>query len=138
MKDFHKHAHKYIGVPFRHRGRTMRGVDCVGLIILAARDCGYDKYQEFAYGREPRNSILQSVLFKHFGGPVDRSPQINDVVLLRLRDAGEPSHVGIITHHPNGMGIIHAYGEAGRVVYHLFTEKVAEKIAGVYQWPEKY
>jgi len=137
MKRFHLEAHKYIDVPFRHRGRTSRGVDCVGLIILAAQDCGYDNYKEFPYGREPRNSILEGVLANHFGEPVDRDPQINDVVLMRLRKTGQPSHVGIITTHPDGLGIIHAYGEIGRVVHQRFTESMAARIAGVYSWQEK-
>ena len=137
MRDFHKEAHKYIGVPFRHRGRTTRGLDCVGLIILVAQDCGYDKYKEFPYGREPRNSILEGVLREHFGAPVDRDPRINDLVLMRLRKGGEPSHVGIITTHPHGLGIIHAYGEIERVVYQRFTNSMAKRIAGVYSWQEK-
>ena len=138
MKNFHLEAHKYIGVPFLHRGRTTRGLDCVGLLILCAIDCGYDQYKEFAYGREPRNSILEGVLADHFGEPVDRPPQINDVVLMRLRKGGEPSHVGIITTHPHGLGIIHAYGEIERVVYQRFTKSMAARIAGVYSWQEKY
>ena len=137
MKDFHKEAHKYIGVPFRHRGRTTRGLDCVGLLILCAIDCGYDKYKEFAYGREPRNSILEGVLSDHLGEPINRAPKINAVVLMRLRKGGEPSHVGIITTHPHGLGIIHAHGAVERVVYQRLTEYMATGIAGVYSWQEK-
>ena len=138
MKDFHKEAHKYIGVPFRHRGRTTRGLDCVGLLILAAQDCGYDQYKEFPYGSEPRNSILAGVLHRHFGDPVDREPEINDVVLMRLRKGGEPSHVGIITTHPHGLGIIHAHGAVERVVYQRLSDYMRTGIVGVYSWQEKY
>jgi len=138
VKDFHKKAHNYIGAPFRHRGRTVRGMDCVGPLILCARDCGYTRYKEFAYGREPRNSVLESVLKDHFGDPVDRDPQINDVVLMRLRPGKDPSHVGIITDHPHGLGIIHAYGEIGRVVHQLYTSRLINKLAGVYSWQERY
>ena len=132
MDGFHLEAHKYIGTPFLHRGRTTRGMDCVGLVIRAARDCGYEKYKEFAYGREPRNSVLESVLNEHFGKPVDGEPKINDVVLMNLND--NPAHVGIITHHPCGMGIIHAYTEVRRVVYHGLTDKIKSQIVGVYRW----
>jgi len=136
MIEFHKQAMKYVGVPFKHRGRTQRGMDCVGLLICSAIDCGYDKYQEFAYGREPRNSELEAVLEKHFGKPQDRTPQVNDVVLMRLRYGSEPSHVGIITDHPSGLGIIHAYGEIGKVTYQRFTDEMARRVTGVYQWQE--
>ena len=29
---------KYIGLPFKHRGRTLAGVDCYGLVSLILRD----------------------------------------------------------------------------------------------------
>lgn len=135
MMDFHEHAHKYIDVPFKHHGRSTRGMDCVGLIILTARDGGYDSYIEFAYGREPRNSKLQAVLKEHLGPPLHRPPQINDVVLMRLRRAKRPSHVGIITHHPSGLGIIHCYGEIRKVVYQLFSDTIAGQVMGVYACP---
>ena len=138
MINFHKEAHSYIGVPFIHRGRTRRGLDCVGLVILAAKDCGYKRYREFAYGREPRSTVLESVLNEHFGEPIDDKPAVNDVVLMQLKPNAAPSHIGIITTHPDGLGIIHAYGSVNRVVYHRLTEKVRSKITGVYRWPAKY
>lgn len=135
MKNFHLEAHKYIGVKFRHQGRTTRGMDCVGLVIAAASDCGYDRYEEFAYGREPRNSVLQAVLKKHFGDPVDRQPQVNDVVLMRHRNSSAPSHVGIITTHRHGLGIIHSYSAIGKVVYQGLNDKMRSFIVEVYSWP---
>jgi cell wall-associated NlpC family hydrolase len=138
MDNFHIEAYKYIGVKFRHRGRTRRGMDCVGLVIAAAEDCGYDRYEEFPYGREPRNAVLQSVLKQHFGKPVHREPQVNDVILLKLKPNGPPSHVGIVTTHPNGLGIIHSYGTIGKVTYQGLTDKMKDLIVGVYQWQERY
>ena len=135
MNNFHLEAHKYIGVPFRHRGRTDKGLDCVGLVILAAKDCGYDKYEEFAYGSEPPSGVLCAVLAEHFGEPVDGEPQVNDVVLLRLHKGRNPTHVGIITTHPNGLGIIHTHSRTHRVVYQRITPKMKRLLASVYRWP---
>lgn len=137
MKGFHEYAHRYVGVRFHHRGRTARGLDCVGLVIRCAMDCGYDRYEEFAYGHEPRDSVLQGVLEKHFGVALPRLPRINDVILMRLRRGGEPSHVGIITHHPNGLGLIHTHSMLSCVTYQRLSPRVLQAIAGVYQWPEK-
>ena len=33
-------ACKYLGVPYRHGGRDLNGLDCLGLIHLFYRDCG--------------------------------------------------------------------------------------------------
>jgi cell wall-associated NlpC family hydrolase len=136
----HEAAMKYVGVPFRHRGRSIRGVDCIGLIICAARDTGYDegiKYKRLVYGREPTDALLQEALKEHFGDPVDRPPQLGDVILMRLRHMKEPSHVGIIAPHPHGLGVIHAYGEIRKVVLQRINSSMRERIVGVYEWPHK-
>ena len=140
MQDFHLHAHKYIGVKFHHRGRTVNRMDCVGLVIRCAKDCGYDKYEEFAYGGQPRNNILQGVLEEHFGTAKDRPPKINDVLLLRLRPEAEPTHVAIVTHYPHEteLGIIHTHSMLRRVTYQRLTDKFRSAIAGVYQWPDMH
>ena len=33
-------AIEYVGVPFRHKGRSRAGLDCAGLVFVACRDCG--------------------------------------------------------------------------------------------------
>lgn len=31
---------KYVGIPYRHAGRSLSGLDCLGLVHLFYRDCG--------------------------------------------------------------------------------------------------
>jgi len=137
-KSLSEAALEYVGVKFIHRGRTRRGVDCVGLVILAAQDCGYLAEDLPAYGREPRNGLLEKTLADHLGAPVNRAPAVNDVVVMSLQSGQQPSHVGIITHHPNGLGIVHAYGEIGRVAHQRLDTNKIKRIAEVYEWPAKY
>lgn len=47
-------ARKLIGVPWRHEGRTALGVDCIGLVILAASRAGVDLFK-LAGIRPPRH-----------------------------------------------------------------------------------
>lgn len=44
-------ARGFLGVPWVHQGRTTRGVDCVGLIVLSARAAGLDAPMTADYGR---------------------------------------------------------------------------------------
>ena len=37
-----KEARALIGTPWRHQGRSKRGVDCIGLVLLAAENAGLD------------------------------------------------------------------------------------------------
>ena len=135
MKDFHTFAHQYIGLQFRHHGRTRDGVDCVGLIIICAQDCGYTGYtpnEEFEYSKQPRTGQLRAVIERHLGKPINEPPQVNDVVLMTINNA--EVHCGIITTHPHGIGIIHAYGSVKKVVYHRWTDEMEMNLADVYRW----
>jgi cell wall-associated NlpC family hydrolase len=44
-------ARTYLGVPWRHQGRTRAGLDCAGLIVMVARDLALSDYDSTAYGR---------------------------------------------------------------------------------------
>lgn len=44
-------ARSYLGVKWVHQGRTEKGMDCVGLVVLAARQCGIPAPLEATYGR---------------------------------------------------------------------------------------
>ena len=33
---------KYLGIPYRHRGRSLKGLDCWGLVVLVYKDFGID------------------------------------------------------------------------------------------------
>ena len=41
-EGFLAEARKLLGTPWRHRGRSARGVDCVGLLLLAGWNSGAD------------------------------------------------------------------------------------------------
>ena len=137
MRDMHLKAHELIGTPFRHHGRTHAGVDCIGLVILACQAAGYKGYtdaEEFAYTKTPQTGQLRTVLERHFGQPVDDKPKVNDVVLIML--GGAEVHCGIITTYPyaNRLGIIHAYGDVKKVIYHRYTTDIAKRVTAVYRW----
>ena len=135
-------AHGYVGTPFLHMGRSARGLDCVGLLWIVARDLGLRFEDSPYYGREParnNNSFqLADYLGRAFGEPTELPPVPNDVVLMKLRPRFAPSHVAMVAPHRYGLGLIHSYGEVGRVVYQRLDEKRAAQIVGVYEWPAKH
>jgi cell wall-associated NlpC family hydrolase len=142
-------AMKYVGTPFRHMGRSPNGLDCVGLLMLTARDVGHEPIDNPMYGREPSpdNSAFNLAAYcqMNCGEPVTRNLQPNDILLMRLRPENLPSHLALVAPYPaegdgsgEDVGMIHTYGEIGRVVYHRIDHVRRSQIVGVYAWPAKH
>lgn len=132
-------AKTLLGVKFEHMGRSVHGMDCVGVIVHVANTLGLTVRDSPHYGREPaRNNNafqLAEYLERNFGPPVKRPYGVNDVVMMKLRPRFDPAHVGIIAPHRYGLALIHAYGEVGKVVYHRVDETWHSRIIQAYQWP---
>lgn len=125
-------ARKYLGVPWRHRGRTAKGLDCGGLPILAYADLGVDLPDLRAYGREPHHDGLTQAVVAALGEPVADGPREGDVCVFRF--TVNPHHVGIITTLPyGGLGLLHAYGEAGKVTEHRLDGWWLDRITSVHR-----
>lgn len=127
-----KAARAYIGVPFKHRGRTYGGLDCAGLIWRAYADHGVILPDVRIYGREPHKNGLEGAVFAAFGNPAARAPEPGDVLLMRFER--EPHHLGIVGDYAHGgLSLIHAYGTAGKVVEHRLDEAWRGRIVAVYR-----
>ena len=78
-------ARSLIGTKWRHLGRSERGVDCLGLVILSLKAAGFEQQYDRTYGREPWKDGLRKALSDHFGEPIvdfeDYKP--GDVALLK-------------------------------------------------------
>ena len=129
-------ARAYLGVPFRHMGRTPRALDCVGLGWLAYHDCGVDLPVPRFYGREPYRATLLQALRDALGEPVEAPLQPADVGVFRFRE--EPHHVAMIGDGPYGeLTLIHADSSPGlrRVVEHRLDDWWRERLVAVFRRP---
>jgi cell wall-associated NlpC family hydrolase len=126
-------ARRYLGVRFVHRGRLLHKLDCVGLVWRSYLDCGVELEDFRLYGREPDINRWQAAMVANLGPAVRPPLQPGDVVALRtLRN---PHHLAIVCDHPEGLGLIHASGEHGRVVEHRLDPAYRARITHVYRRP---
>lgn len=91
-RDFIAAARGWIGTPCRHQGRSRAGVDCIGLVVMAARDCGLDAPVEATYGRFQAYLQFKPLLTKfceRVAGPGE------GIVALYMTTA--ILHVGVLT-----------------------------------------
>lgn len=131
-------ARKYLGAPFRHRGRGPKYFDCVGVGLQAFRDCGVTLPDFRLYGSEPHQDGLLTHLRAALGEEVLAAPvrmadlAVGDVVVLRF-DV-EPHHVGLLGDYRfGGLSLIHADGHTGRVVEHRLADKRVAHITHVFR-----
>ncbi|WP_292622064.1 NlpC/P60 family protein [Mesorhizobium sp.] len=106
-------ARDFIGVPWVHQGRTERGIDCVGLVVLAARAAGIDVQATADYGRL-QNYMQARHYLEAFCERVG-SPEPGDIVLFKTT---QTLHMAIISEVEDGRParVIQALGPGSRVV----------------------
>ena len=113
-QTFIKTLRSYIGVPYRHLGRSRRGIDCLGLLICAANDCGLRKGFDFkGYKGRPDGSLLELMAQEVRKIPLP-SAQPGDILVFKGPER-LPCHTAVLT---TPTAIIHAWGEFGRVSEH--------------------
>ena len=126
-------ARGYLGVRFRHQGRSGQGVDCAGLVAVCLRAIGREPADVEAYGREPLNQGLREMCVANFGEPIPKDEmRPGDVALMRFR--GEPSHVGIVTDYTyGGLALVHAFAQVKKVVEHRIDDEWLASIVEVFR-----
>jgi cell wall-associated NlpC family hydrolase len=111
-------ARGYIGVPCRHQGRSRRGLDCIGLVVVAARDCGLDPPVAATYGRMQAYRQFKPLLTAWCDRVGEPGPGIVALFMNAAR-----LHVGILTAEGT---IIHAPGEGACVKEHRLNFAVRQ------------
>lgn len=122
-------ARTWIGVPYLHQGRSRLGVDCVGLIIVVARQLGLTDYDISGYPRVPSGDFLRAECDRMMARISIASARPGDVLLLRFRR--EPQHLALMTER----GMLHAYAGSTRVTEGSIPTEWAERIVAAYSLP---
>lgn len=94
-------ARSLIGVPFKHQGRNEHGIDCVGLVLLAAARAGCPEivipgvtYQP-TYGRRVQPRVVE-LLERHMAGRLEQ-PRAGCLVVFQFARESQPRHHGLMT-----------------------------------------
>ena len=125
-------ARALIGVPWRHRGRSLRGLDCVGLVALAGVAAALPNARDVSgYGREPWDDQLRKGCRERWREPM-AEPRVGDIAIVRW-GVREPSHMAIVGAHPlGGLTFIHAHNLHG-VVEQRLDARLTRAIVEVYR-----
>lgn len=109
-------ARSWVGVPFRHQGRTRHGVDCAGFVVALMRSAGElpaDFQDVSSYARRPNGELL-TLISRYCSRASKEVPGL--LVLIRWPRDIQPSHVALLT----GPTLIHCYERRRAVVEHSY------------------
>lgn len=128
-------ARTWLGVPYRHLGRTRSGVDCAGFILAVAEDLGIKTHAPSDYSNQPKGTTLlvpaEAQMWR-----MERTRIIpGDVVVFWAWTPEEPSHFGIIGEGPHGVTTIHSFSKYGKVVEQKWNRFWADHFVGIYNLP---
>lgn len=99
-------ARTWLGVKWRHQGRTRYGVDCAGLVIKVAHSLGLSKFDMFGYDRRGFQLSFVNVFREHMDEKSVNARETGDVLLFR--DNLYPCHAAIVTCNRGTEYVIHS------------------------------
>jgi cell wall-associated NlpC family hydrolase len=127
-------ARAYIGVPFRHQGRTSLGLDCAGLVIrvgveLGALPVGFDVP---GYARHPDGVSMLAACRAHLEEISLEALDVGDVALFRILT--DPQHLAIVGNYfAGGRSLIHAYAPSRKVTENRLDADWQTKLVGAFR-----
>jgi hypothetical protein len=126
-------ARSYIGLPFFHAGRDINGLDCVGLLVLAARDVGVDVFDETSYSPIINAQYLRSRIDRCCYEVPPAFVGLGDMLLFRVGRSEQ--HMAIVTCMTPLM-MTHSFQTVGRVVEHELDQHWKSRLAGCFRLKE--
>ncbi len=114
-------------VPWRHQGRSLRGVDCVGLFYVLGKAVGLELEMGNNYTRTPDPAILEAGMAEHCSRILKRDSIPGDLALIKYGD--KTIHLVMFT----DKGIIHCSRDMGTVVEHSIDQSWDRNIVSVWR-----
>ncbi len=135
--DILAEARTWLGVPFKHQGRTHRGVDCVNLLKQVCVGLGVDDPTPdiIDYPRRP-SEFMSFIKYLDDNLIKIKNRELKVGRVVAFKDARFPYHCGILGMREGEFTVIHAAMRHKRVVEELYIQQGWDKkLIGVYEFP---
>lgn len=118
-------ARRWCGVKWKHQGRSRAGIDCLGLIVLVAKEMGISDTDEKTYSPRPDGKELLSRFREEMDEISLADIRPGDVIMFA--DSAYPCHVAFVSEKHGQLYIIHAHATRRKVLEERYA----------YEWPSK-
>ena len=119
-------ARTWLGVPWRHQGRSRAGVDCAGLVVLVARALELADHDSKAYGRRAQGQGFVEHFRAHMDGIAITQAKPGDVLVFA--DQAYPCHCGFLTERLGRLHLLHAHATRRQVIEEPYVGEWPAKI----------
>lgn len=122
-------CNKYVGIPYKHHGRDMSGLDCWGLFISIYADLGYELYdQEYdeLWSEKNQNYFIEN--YHDMWEEVTRPAPL--IGVLFKNKIGVACHIGIMISDDQFM---HSRKGNGVILSRLSDKSWKARIVGFYR-----
>ena len=122
-------ARKYIGTKFIHQGRCKDGLDCLGLIVLIAKELELSNFDFIHYEKRPDGKKVLSKVLNHYKEIPLWGAKQGD--LLIFGNYKRPFHIAVKT----DKGIIHVHEGVGKVIEHGLDNRWKKRVHKAIRFP---
>lgn len=128
-------ARSWLEVPYKDKGRDRQGIDCLGVLTMAAKDAGLSDFDTTEYPRRPVPRDFLRGMKKHLDRIQKRDAGHGDILVFV--EPKHPCHIGILDVDPRGiMYVIHAYAPARKVIREAMTDERWGRALMAFRIPE--
>ena len=127
-------ARGFLGVKYRHQGRSREGVDCIGLPVCVRAELGLPPMDATGYAKRTVDSEMLDFCRANMV-PVDRASLQPGDLLVQM--TGQLRHIAIVGDYPGGgLSIIHAHLPNKKVVECRLDDVFMKTVRGCFRFPE--
>lgn len=124
-------ARAYLKVPYLDKGRSKeRGVDCVGLVIAAAKERGLSMADNHSYSAVPNPKTLLDGLLSNCEQTLKKEYLPGMIGLVQFHKDVGPTHIVLFTEE----GILHSHNRGQKmVIEHPFSESWKRRVVATFK-----
>ena len=132
--DIVAEARQWLGVKWRHQGRTRGGVDCIGLVVKVAHGLQLSTFDVSNYSVQSVDETLRDGCRQHLVEIPVTQMAPGCVAVMRF---GSQRHIGILGDYPaGGLSLIHSYAQAPRKVVEVRLDPIWRgRIMAAFRFP---